>query len=91
MRFRRTLLLVGVVAAPVVPACGVDLNLAVEEFKRCMTEAGFPVSSVTVGERPRDGALSFGFTLEVPDNGAMAAAEVCTGRASSLVGRLPDS
>jgi hypothetical protein len=73
-----------------VPACGVDLNIAVEAFERCMAEAGFPVRSVSVGERPNDGALSFGFTLEVPDNGALAASELCTERASSLVGRLPD-
>lgn len=56
-----------------------------------MSAAGFSVTSVEVGERPTDAALSFGFAIEggVGEQ-ALEAAETCTEQAAGVVGRKTD-
>ncbi|MGH8911823.1 MAG: hypothetical protein ACRDVD_04870 [Acidimicrobiia bacterium] len=77
-------------AFALVSACGSSLEIAVAAFENCMTVAGFPVTSVSVSERPTDGALSFGWSLERGDNGAIPASADCTEQAAALIGRKGD-
>lgn len=72
-------------------SCGGPLDVARKTFGVCMSAAGFSVTSVEVGERPTDAALSFGFAIEggVGEQ-ALEAAETCTEQAAGVVGRKTD-